>query len=135
MFTALFVLYGKKRLPVRESTSKKLGKIIHVDMDYFYVAIEIRDNPEVREKLVTVGGLLIRGASFIRLTISLGNMVSNRLSLLPYAKKFYPSLIILPVNMEKIPCYWPPNPRFISGVYPPCRAPFVRRSLLRCFRL
>lgn len=75
---------------MRESTSKKLRKIIHVDMDCFYVAIEMRDNPKLREKPVAVGGLLIRGASFVRLTISLEDTVSNRLSRLHTQKSFAP---------------------------------------------
>src|SRR5436305_6221773 len=36
-------------------------KIIHIDMDAFYAAAEQRDNPELREKPVAVGGSLERG--------------------------------------------------------------------------
>src|SRR5438093_12127127 len=36
-------------------------KIIHLDMDCFYAAIEIRDNPELRGKPVAVGGRSRRG--------------------------------------------------------------------------
>ncbi|WP_264770205.1 DNA polymerase IV [Coxiella burnetii] len=101
MFTALFVLYGKKRLPVRESTSKKLRKIIHVDMDCFYVAIEMRDNPKLREKPVAVGGAAhSRGVICTANYIARGYGVQSAISS-SYAKKLCPSLIILPVNMEK----------------------------------
>ena len=36
-------------------------KIIHIDMDCFYAAIEERDNPQLRGKPVGVGGSIRRG--------------------------------------------------------------------------
>ena len=36
-------------------------KIIHLDMDCFYAAIEVRDRPELRAEPVAVGGLSARG--------------------------------------------------------------------------
>lgn len=37
-------------------TTKKQQKIIHIDMDCFYAAIEMRDNPELRDVALAVGG-------------------------------------------------------------------------------
>jgi DNA polymerase-4 len=38
-----------------------LRKIIHIDMDAFYASIEQRDNPDLRGRLVAVGGSAERG--------------------------------------------------------------------------
>nr|WP_041667302.1 hypothetical protein [Acetohalobium arabaticum] len=35
--------------------------ILHVDMDVFYAAIEIRDNPELKDKPVIIGGTSKQG--------------------------------------------------------------------------
>lgn len=43
------------------SDMDKARKILHIDMDCFYAAIEIRDAPELRGKPVAVGGTSQRG--------------------------------------------------------------------------
>lgn len=41
--------------------ANKVRKIIHVDMDCFYAAVEMRDNPQLRDVPITVGGNSARG--------------------------------------------------------------------------
>lgn len=76
-------------------------KIIHIDMDCFYAAIEIRDNPELRNKPVAVGG-----SSTQRGVLCTCNYLARKYgvhSAMPTATalRLCPSLIVLPVNMHK----------------------------------
>jgi len=79
----------------------KQRKIIHVDMDCFYAAIEIRDNPSLNDKPVAVGG-----ASNSRGVLCTCNYEARKYgvhSAMPssQAVRLCPDLIILPVNFEK----------------------------------
>lgn len=38
------------------STVPVQRKIIHVDMDCFFAAVEMRDNPELKDKPIAIGG-------------------------------------------------------------------------------
>ncbi len=74
--------------------------IIHIDMDCFYAAIEIRDRPELRDKAVAVGG-----ASDRRGVLTTCNYEARRFgvrSAMPafLALKKCPQLIILPTRFE-----------------------------------
>lgn len=76
-------------------------KIIHVDMDCFYAAIEIRDNPSLANKPVAVGG-----PSNARSVLCTCNYIARQYgvrSAMPtsYAYRLCPDLIVLPVNMHK----------------------------------
>ena len=76
-------------------------KIIHVDMDCFYAAIEIRDNPALADKPVAVGG-----TSRQRGVLCTCNYIARQYgvrSAMPtaFALRLCKDLVLLPVNMEK----------------------------------
>lgn len=76
-------------------------KIIHIDMDCFYAAIEIRDNPKLANKPIAVGG-----PENSRGVLCTCNYIARKFgvrSAMPtnMAKSLCKDLIILPVNMSK----------------------------------
>jgi DNA polymerase-4 len=76
-------------------------KIIHIDMDCFYAAIEIRDNPSLTNKPVAVGG-----SATHRGVLCTCNYIARQYgvrSAMPtaYAHRLCPDLVVLPVNMNK----------------------------------
>lgn len=75
-------------------------KIIHIDMDCFYAAIEIRDNPELSNKPVAVGGNTERSVlctcNYIARKFGIYSAMPSKI-----AKSKCKDLIILPVNMSK----------------------------------
>jgi len=73
-----------------------MRKIIHVDMDCFYAAIEQRDNPELKGKPVAVGGSdkrrgVIATASYEARKYGIKSALATRV-----AKNKCPRLIIVP---------------------------------------
>ncbi len=81
--------------------SNSVRKIIHVDMDCFYAAVEIRDNPSLIDKPVAVGGPadergVLCTCNYIARKFKVRSAMSTA-----YAKRLCPDLIVLPVNMEK----------------------------------
>ena len=76
-------------------------KIIHIDMDCFFAAVEIRDNPALKNKPVAIGSTAAQ-----RGVLSTCNYVARKYGLhsamlTSQAFKLCPKLILLPVNMEK----------------------------------
>lgn len=76
-------------------------KIIHIDMDCFYAAVEIRDNPKIRNKPVAVGGTpeergVLTTCNYIARKYGLHSAMATA-----HALRLCPNLILLPVNMEK----------------------------------
>ena len=78
-----------------------LRKIIHCDCDCFYAAVEMRDDPALRDLALAVGG-----SSEQRGVIATCNYAARRFgvhSAMPtaQAQKLCPGLVLLPPNMEK----------------------------------
>ncbi len=73
-------------------------KIIHVDMDCYYAAVEMRENPELVDKPIAVGGDSDRGVlctcNYVARKYGLHSAMSSR-----KAKQLCPELILLPGNM------------------------------------
>ncbi|XP_053303929.1 DNA polymerase kappa [Spea bombifrons] len=71
--------------------------IVHIDMDAFYAAVEMRDNPELKDKPMAVGSMSM---------LSTSNYAARRFGVraaMPgfIAKKLCPDLIIVPCNYDK----------------------------------
>lgn len=71
--------------------------IVHVDMDAFYAAVEMRDNPDLRDKPIAVGSMSMLATS---------NYHARRFGVraaMPgfIAKRLCPQLIIVPPNFDK----------------------------------
>ncbi|MCM8537318.1 MAG: DNA polymerase IV [Lentisphaeraceae bacterium] len=76
-----------------------MRKIIHIDMDCFYAAIEMRDKPELRNKAVAVGG---RSRRSVLCTANYEARKYGVRSAMPssMALQKCPHLVIVPVNFE-----------------------------------
>ena len=77
-----------------------IRKIIHLDMDCFYAAVELRDRPELSGKPIAVGGSKARGV------VATCNYEARKFGVHSAmsgvrARKLCPQLIFLPVNFDK----------------------------------
>ncbi|KFV91189.1 PREDICTED: DNA polymerase kappa [Fulmarus glacialis] len=86
------------KLVIELEQSRNLNStIVHIDMDAFYAAVEMRDNPELKEKPIAVGSMSM---------LSTSNYHARRFGVraaMPgfIAKKLCPHLTIVPLNFEK----------------------------------
>ncbi|NXF41627.1 POLK polymerase, partial [Nyctibius bracteatus] len=86
------------KLVIELEQSRNLSStIVHIDMDAFYAAVEMRDNPELKEKPIGVGSMSM---------LSTSNYHARRFGVraaMPgfIAKKLCPHLTIVPLNFEK----------------------------------
>ena len=77
--------------------------VLHVDMDYFFAAIEERENPDLRGKAVVV--CMLSGRSELSGAVSTCNYVAREFGIrsgMPCsgAKKLNPEAVFLPVRKE-----------------------------------
>lgn len=74
-------------------------KIIHIDMDCFYAAIEIRDNPHLQGKPVAVGGKAQQRGVLTTCNYEARKFGLHSAMSTAQALKRCPHLVLLPVNM------------------------------------
>ena len=76
-------------------------KIIHIDMDCFFAAIEMRDRPALRDRPLAVGGMPERRG--VVATCNYPARVFGIHSAMPMSRalRLCPDLVILPVDMER----------------------------------
>ncbi|KAM5264281.1 DNA polymerase kappa [Ctenodactylus gundi] len=80
-----------------EQSRNLSNTIVHIDMDAFYAAVEMRDNPELNDKPIAVGSMSM---------LSTSNYHARRFGVraaMPgfIAKRLCPQLIIVPPNFDK----------------------------------
>lgn len=76
-------------------------KIIHIDMDCFYAAVEIRDNPELANRAVGVGGSEQRRGVLCTCNYQARKYGVRSAMATATALRLCPDLVVLPVNMAK----------------------------------
>lgn len=80
-----------------EQSRDLTSTIVHIDMDAFYAAVEMRDNPELKEKPIAVGSMSMLTTSNYR-----ARRFGVRAAMPGFiAKRLCPQLIIVPPNFDK----------------------------------
>jgi len=75
-------------------------KVVHVDMDAFYVSVEIRDNPKLKNQPVAVGGRSDRRGVIATCNYEARQFGVRSAMATAYALKKCPKLIIVPGRMK-----------------------------------
>ena len=104
--------------------------ILHVDMDAFYAAIELRDNPSLAGKPVVVGGSptgrgVIAAASYEARKFGLHSAMPGA-----QAIRLCPHAVFIKPQMEKYSAVSKTNSRDLQSLHPRVRAIGVGRSVL-----
>ena len=76
-------------------------KIIHIDMDCFYAAIEVRDNPQLANLPVAVGGSSDQRGVLCTCNYEARKYGVRSAMATATALKLCPNLVLLPVSMQK----------------------------------
>uniref|UniRef100_UPI00398EABC1 DNA polymerase kappa isoform X2 n=1 Tax=Pristiophorus japonicus TaxID=55135 RepID=UPI00398EABC1 len=87
-----------ERLAIELEKSRDLSRtIIHIDMDAFYAAVEMKDTPELKDKPMAVGSMSMLSTSNYH-----ARKYGVRAAMPGFiAKKLCPNLIIIPANFDK----------------------------------
>ncbi len=75
-------------------------KIIHIDMDCFYAAVEMRDNPALRGIPIAVGGSAARRGVITTCNYEARAFGIHSAMATAYALRLCAQLVLVPVRME-----------------------------------
>ena len=106
-----------------------MRKIIHCDCDSFYASVEIRDNPQLKDLPVAVGGRANQRG--VVATCNYNARAYGIHSAMPMisALRLCPDLQVLPVDMPKYKAESAKVQGYFSSIYSNRRAIVARRSL------
>lgn len=79
----------------------QIKKIIHIDMDCYFVSVEVRDNPTLKGKPVAVGGTVEQRGVLSTCSYEARKYGLHSGMATAYAFKKCPNLVLLPVNFNK----------------------------------